>query len=373
MARRPTSEHHWQGFSDLAMGLMAVFVLIMVVLLWHQGKLNAQVEAEKAEKERILEEVVREKATLERLRMSLERERSDFAAELMALFEETYELVLAQDNAEDWLSSVFEQGSCRLRMSERGELVIVDERGHASAANLYEPAQFALSADGRVALDTCRANFLQLAYCLAPTEGAPPEAIARRAQYCLESVDDDAQTLPVLRSGVEALVLEGSTDRIPIGGGTPSIRTQGAPVSFASDVGASFVENAYLGAERARQALGNLVSLVETANADEWDALEVLLSRVRVESPSFGRYQAGPMMWREPGCDPARPGCDAARSLSLRVRWQKRALRRPFELVRERICTMLAKRDSALAIGLSSRGRDIDDERGLFGCPEVMP
>lgn len=354
------------------MGLMAVFVLVLVLLLWQQHRLNADLEQEKERGVLRLEEVKREKANVEVLRVGLERERGDFAAELMQLFESTYDLVLAQDNAEDWLSAVFEQGSCRLRMTSRGDLVIAAEDGTVSAASLYESAKFALSAEGRAALDTCRANFLRLAYCLAPTEGAPEAALARRARYCTESDNGDAGTLPVLRSGVEALVLEGSTDRIPIGGGTPSILASGAPISFTSTAGSSFVENAYLGAERARQALGNLVALVEKANADEWDALEVLLSRVRIESPSFGRYQAGPLNWREPGCEPDRAGCAAARNLSLRVRWQKRALRRPFELIRDKMCALLADPGSALAKGLVSRGRLLKDGRALFGCSDVV-
>jgi hypothetical protein len=362
------------------MGLMAVFVLILVILLWDQNRLTTDLAQSKERAEQALEDAMKqrqlteealESVTLERA--ALESERGTFAIELMELFETTYDLVLAQDNAENWLTAVFEEGDCRLRMTERGELVIATPDGGRAAASLYESGQFVLSVEGRQALLTCRDNFLKLAHCLTPEDNVPEAVSERRKRLCpgvgVHSLD---MAVPVLRAGIEALVLEGNTDQIPLGGGTPSIRAGGYGVTYPTPVALSFVENAYLGAERARQALGNLIALVADANEDQWDALEVMMSRVRIESPSFGRFQAGPQEWREAGCEG--PGsCAAARNLALRVRWQKRALRRPFELVRERICGLLVTPDSSFAKGLLSQGHTLLAERERFGCPETVP
>lgn len=366
---RRRGETLWQSYADLAMGLMAVFILVLVLLLFQQKQLTedaekAQNEAKAAEAQARLEREKTQKALKD-----LEAERGEFAIELVELFEETHDLVLAQDRAEGWLADLFEEGDCRLRMSDKGELVVASPGGGTEAATLYESGKFALSAEGRAALLTCRDNFMKLAHCLIPEENTPPEVKARRLEYCGSQAESTAMApVSVLRAGVEALTLEGNTDQIPLSG-LPSGTTIGDNAAFLAP---SFVQNAQLGAERARQALAALIGMVAASNADEWDALQIIMSRVRIESPSYGRYQAGPHEWREPGCD--KPGdCAAARNLSLRIRWQKRALRRPFELVRQRVCALLAAPTSAFSKGLVSQGRSVETERQRFGCDEVAP
>jgi len=134
-----------------------------------------------------------------------------------------------------------------------------------------------------------------------------------------------------------------------------------------SEDAASFVENAELGAERARQALGYLVALIEQAKPDfesKTAPLQSFLSRARVESPSFGRYQAGPDDRREPKCPdegecpekcPDEGKCGAARNLSLNLRWRRESLRRPFEGVREKFCNEWRKPDSQLHKSLEDK------------------
>ena len=212
-----------------------------------------------------------------------------------------------------------------------------------------------------------------------------------------------------LRQGIEALVLEGNTDKqryareqIPAIGG----------VGNAREKPEGFVKNAYLGSERARQALGHLLHVVRDHDQGPDDALEVLMSRVRIESPSFGRYQVGPLAWRRtergyevgdalpgsgektvPACmsDKDDGRCELARNLSLRLRWKKRALRRPFTEIQGWICGLLRLGDqepSALARGLEvvrsnarlrnsveralgpidPAGLDVDELRRRFDC-----
>jgi hypothetical protein len=69
-------------------------------------------------------------------------------------------------------------------------------------------------------------------------------------------------------------------------------------------LGQNFVTNAFLGEERARQAMGHLISVVQAHDAADDDALPVLLSRVRIESPSFGRSRRGARRRAAPGAPP---------------------------------------------------------------------
>lgn len=341
----------WQSFADLAVGLMAVFALALIVLLWRQGQ----------ELDDVREEAER-----------LEREQRAFAVALLQILEKTRTIVGGQENAEAWLRQRFEESDCLLRVTEGGELRMLSDDGTGRIAELYEPGETRLNEAGQAALRSCRENFLTLAYALAPEQADPgslapsaPELVdcaAIRDAVRRKAHKEDGAAIEHLRKGLEALVLEGNTDRDAPGGKLdrkpirPIIQGKRSRLLLARS-SRSFVENSLLGAERARQALGHLLQLVEACDVDESDALEVMMSRVRVESPSFGRYLAGPADWRQPGCD-GDENCDAARNLSLRVRWRKEELRKPYYEFRSSFCEMLARQDSALVKGLVADGRD---------------
>lgn len=346
----------WQSFADLAMGLMAVFALVLVLLLWAQTRQNSELRQE------------REK--LVRHRDALALERSRFALELVSLLDAAHRMVRDQDGAEAWLRALFRESDCLLDLSADGVLRRVHEGG-AGAADLYPLGETRMDLEGEAALRSCRENFLRLAYCLSPdsnpdTAGSAldPERV-RRCGVLLEEDglrESDARVVEGLRRGLEALVLQGNTDRTPVTSRRMDrIAAVGAAPVQLSSATEAFVGNAHLGAERARQALGHLLGLVQAHDEDERDALQVLMSRVRVESPSFGRYQAGPRDWRDGSCGDAE-SCAAARNLSLRLRWKKDELRRPYETIRARLCALLADEESALSQGLFS----------LRNSPEAM-
>lgn len=365
MVKKAKKERYefWQSFADLAMGLMAMLALILLVMLEIQNQTNEALAIAQLKTEDQLAKVQVE-------RQALEDERKRFAVELLELFEDTYGLVEQQDGAERWITALFREDDCRLVMRPTGVLEMIGADGTPSAASLYDSGATQLSDAGQSALESCRANFTRLAYCLAPEAPNTPE----RTALCLTDRrgDSDAKLAERLRVGVEAIVLEGTTDSYPLPPGTtPTIRSARGSVPL-DERSHSFVSNAYLGAERARQALGHLLGLVQAQGVDDYDALPVLMSRVRVESSSFGRFQVGPREWREPGCGDS-PVCDAARSLGLRIRWKKAELRRPLEHIRNKVCALLADPDSAFARGLRSQGRDPSESRRLFGCDEIEP
>ncbi len=360
MARRHRQQpSFWQSYADLAMGMMAVFALVLIMLLWLQSQEQAATEAE-------LEDIQRE-------REALEEERRQFADELLALIDATYGIVQTQDRAEEWIRALFEEDDCLLVLTEDGALELSGTSGTSTAA-LYGSGETRVSAEGAAALASCRTNFLRLAYCLSPDsdvdDGATEEAQLARAALCHGDARGPEETLVVtqLRRGIEALVLEGNTDMQPVGSlRVPGIESTDAAQVELSELSENYLVNAYLGSERARQAMGHLVGLLDPHRTDDRDALPVLLSRLRVESPSFGRYQVGPREWRTPGCDED-PSCEGARNLALRIRWQKAELRRPFETIRASVCELLRNEDSAFARGLLSSGRDLDVQLAKFGC-----
>lgn len=357
MARRHRKKtSFWQSYADLALGMMAVFALVLVMLLWSQNhtKRELQGEHDKALQAKAQLEVERELLT--RTKMVLAQERQAFAEELVQLLGETLAIVENQDQAEDWIKGLFDEGDCRLRLSPSGAIEILPEPGEegVGAAELYPPAQVRLSDSGAAALESCGDNFIKLARCLSPDGD----------ESCLAgdtAVGASDATARQLRLGIEALVLEGNTDAFPVGTGGG---TQLDPRPR------SFLGNARLGSERARSALMHLLRLVQP----EEEALEVLMNRVRIESPSFGKYQAGPLELREGTCDPARRKCAEARNLALRLRWRKSELRRPFESVRVRVCSLLRDPESTLAKGLRDAGRDVGELVGRLKCsPEEAP
>jgi len=341
----------WQSFADLAMGLMAVFALTLITLLWRQS----------TELEHVRDDA-----------RQLKEEQRAFAVALLSLLERTDRIVTGQEDAEAWLRRSFEEQDCLLRVTEDGQLRVVSSDGQPRSAELYDPGETRLNVNGQEALQSCRANFLRLAYALAP-EVAPvigPAAAQEEAEVCRVAREEvrasrevATDTVAHLRTGLEALVLEGNTDRASLSGELdhrripPIVRGTVRNLELTQPP-TDFVENALLGAERARQALGHLLDLVQACDHGERDALEVLMSRVRVESPAFGRYLAGPLQWRSKGCGED-DACDAARNLSLRVRWRKEELRKPYFEFRGQFCALLGDPESSLVKGLLADGRDV--------------
>jgi hypothetical protein len=374
---RSSSFNPWQSFADLALGLMAVFALVLVMLLWTQGEKNDTLAAEKTDLEAHARQLERDKAQLEQVALSLdlskrdlEHQRSAFALELLELFAHTRAVVEAQDGAEAWIRDLFRDGRCPLVMAEDGTLRRADR---STAAELYRPGEARMNADGEQALSQCRDTFVRLASCLSPDAASPePQSAAAkaRARTC-HGVPDPSKADPrtraqldQLRKGLEALVLQGNTDRtsvISASLGVEPIRSQGERMKL-NPLTESFVQNAHLGTERARQALGHLLRGLQDHDADANDALQVMMARVRVESPSFGRYQAGPQAWRMGQCAPGADSCAEARNLSLSVRWKKQELRAPYEAILSQVCDMLAHPDSALGQGVV----------GLLQSPELV-
>jgi hypothetical protein len=241
----------------------------------------------------------------------------------------------------------------------------VDKRDRV-AAGLYDVAATSLSAEGQAALGSCQESFIRLAYCLSPIDAQAVSAATRasRQAECLARSGVRPEVVERLRKGVEALVLEGSTDAVPFGG-APALG--GAGFSPLNPTAFAFASNAFLGAERARQALGYLLRLVQARDADSHDAFQVMLSRVVVESSSFGRYQAGPPEWRTAGCGSS-SDCAAARNLNLRIRWRKSELREPLEAIRSQVCQLATDPNSALYKGLASAGEGPAAFAERLGC-----
>ncbi len=366
--RRRSVLELWQSFADLAMGLMAMLTLILLMLLENQQQELEDIRREKQELEQEKQELEKTRKDLATARDQLKSEQQGFAVELMKLFDRTYAIVADQDQAERMISGLFDDTDCQLMLGPTGALEVrpTDKRSRA-ATGLYDVAATSLSAEGQAALSSCQESFIRLAYCMSPVDaGAVPEATrAARQATCLAESGFRPEVVERLREGVEALVLEGSTDSVSFGG-APGL--SGGGQTPLGQTGFAFASNAYLGAERARQALAYLLRLVQGRNADPWDAFQVLLSRVVIESSSFGRYQAGPPEWRTPGCG-ASPDCAAARNLNMRIRWRKSELREPLEEIREEVCRLARNPDSALYRGLSAANEGADAFADRLGCP----
>lgn len=318
MRRRTSNEGAtWQSFADLGLGLMAVFVLVAVGLLIHEQDQARSVEAERDDL-RVLAEQIFE---------SLEAARS---------------IQARQDRVGEFLGRVLDETGCELRYDPTTRRLLPRE---GSESELYAPGDVQLSERGRAALVSCREAFVRIAGCFAP-EGT--SASARCG-----GTEAERQTL---REDVEAVVLQGNTDRVPFGD-APYVRGiaagRGTPTPRAA-----FVGNAYLGAERARQALGHLLAQVEASDVQDDDLLNLLFGRVRIESPSFGRYQAG--LDPEPGCAPEEDACDSARNLSLVLRLKPERAQRPMREIVSDFCRRYEETPS-LRVALASREARVHD------------
>ena len=314
----------WQSFSDLAMGLMAIFALILLLLM-------NQVSQEKVE---------------------LEEARESFLRALLDTWRESFEIYESQEGVLNFVNAILAQKDCELTLSQDGTLLL--KGSGDSPADLYAPDKFRLNPRGEDALRQCAENFELIAVCLSPE----PNAQVR----CLEATSDFNSNQKVseqFREGIEAVVLQGNTDALRTRQRTEPIVIGNRKLNLPGR-GESFVGNAYLGSERARKALGHLLDAVAKRDLSNVNSplspLEILMSRVRVESPSFGRFQAGPLKvaedaaqaWRAhipdnpsmPLCD-GNLECDAARRLVLSLRWRAERLRAPFSRLNEDLCGLL--------------------------------
>ena len=356
MASRNQDGSIWRSFADLAMGLMAVLALILLLLLI-QGRKQTQ--------------------SAEQARTELQQVATGFTQELEDILRASQRTMDLQDGVFRAIRRIMEREGCPISLADDGSMTLQQ----LEQSDLYELGQTTVTDAGKQALSRCGAAFRTVAYCLAPLEldeadGAPKalrrcgtttaDALKRRRARCEKHLRADlkrGQTRielpPTLASDIEAIVLEGNTDKVRFRDAPRIVGAEGWS-RRAHPEAHSFVANAALGSERARQALGVLVAAVanDPMAAQETDlcgAVPVLLARVRVESPSYGRYQAGPLddAWRMTtpegsfACltaqgDHRAGACAAARNLKLRIRWRERALRRPFTQLRVRICTLIA-------------------------------
>lgn len=312
--KKGSRDGFWQSFADLAMGTMAVIILILLLVLSKQTQDDEQYRKD--------------------LRAALEAGRA---------------IVAQQERLARLIAEVFTESSCPLRFDPvSGRL---EGGAGGGSANLYPEGSVALSDAGRDALDACGLNFLTLVVCF--------EERAEAAESChslLERLDpDDAERrwgeFQSLRGQIEAMVLEGNTDRVRTPGTPPirGVRRRDFPDGATLQRHEEFVSNAHLGAERARQALGKLAQVVaaeaarQGLEAVELDAQDALFGLISLESAAFGRYMAGPLERRRPGCDDGEASCDEARNLSLRLRWSEGSLRKPFDAIIQFYCARLAK------------------------------
>jgi hypothetical protein len=359
--RRPRATNDfWQSYGDLAMGLMAVFVFILILLLQREAQKSVAL-AEQTARAMAAEKEAKD------AEVKLEKERETFATDLLKLLDDTWAIVERQDAAEGWLSAVLKEGGCQLDLGADGTLRI-SGRADVDAA-LYVTGDTTLSESGKAALGSCSKSFRLLANCLNPNE-AQSVSDARACRRILDGVAEgrERERVAQFRDGIEALVLEGTTDRSSTLGGTGASGRRTGP-----EEARNYAENARLGSERARQAMIYLLGLVKDRNADDYDALPVLMNRLRVETSSFGRFLAGPPEWREPVCEGDADACDRARRLSLRVRWKKGELRKPYEEVRKNICRRLSEPNDPFRKGLVTANTDLQQARAKYRCDEVTP
>jgi hypothetical protein len=356
------NQHQWQSFADLALGLLSVFVMILIMLLWTQSNQNKllisdkellKFQAQKLEEQiKINAEdkkfILQQKYDLEIITKKMSINESKFAIEIIDLINETWYITQAQDGAEDWLRTIFKEENCPLSLQNDGTLTL--DIKSLQSSSLYESGQTRLSPQGTNAIFQCRNSLLRLADCLTPPNG---QHTIPTEKSCLPP---DIQTEPLaliqLREGLEAIILQGNTDMVPLRNGTPPLEVTSGGPNLYNEKALNFFKNAHLGSERARQALGHFLLQLQDYDGGTSDPLDIIMSRLTIESPSFGRYQVGPKSWRDGHCSDDTLACDQARNLSLKLRWKKQQLRKPHELIREKICTLLLEPNSSIHQGI---------------------
>lgn len=315
MSRNRQGFEPWQGFADLGMGLVGVLLLVVVVLAVRFGQ---EAKAKREEAERL----------------------TRFAVDLIGALDEAQRIESQQGQIEAWVTSMFADEDCPLVL-DPATRELRFSADPTSTAELYESGDTELSSEAMAKLETCKKAFVRLAQCMSPRDS---EAF----QSCI-NVTDEAflDTVNRIPRELEALVIQGNTDRTAIARHQLRIpRAHGENWTTrdrAQIESRTFIRNSYLGAERARQALAVLLQLVQSDAAsselEKVSDLQIMMARTRIESPSFGRFQAGPESWRvasedgSPVCDTGEAACARARNLSLRLRWRDQSLRQPFNSV----------------------------------------
>ena len=317
----------WQSFSDLAMGLMAIFALILMILI-------NQVSNDKKE---------------------LEEQREEFVRDLLTTWKDSFAIYESQEGVHRFINAILSQKGCKLQLKEDGTLML--DADSEAPADLYKPDRFHLNREGERAIRGCASNFELMAKCLAPDDVQRTEC-----EDATGSIKNNKAVATQFREGIEALVLQGNTDAQGTRQRTEAIKRGGYQLYFGKRA-SSFVGNAYLGSERARQALGHLLFELEKSSSSKSDSqqtpIEILMSRIRIESPSYGRFQAGPndylnlkgerTPWREasninevltPYCSGI-GACPEARRLVLALRWRPNRLRKPFNELNDNLCKLL--------------------------------
>lgn len=331
------------------MALMAVMLLIAVVLIQQKDREHeAQIELKQAEADARAQEA-------EALR--------DFADDLLDALESAQGVQFQQEQVGEWVESLFKQAECALHYDPKSGKLTPGHDEQASAAQLYDPGSVELSDDAIRELESCRKAFAALAACLSDNESV------RTALCPASSAEaDHEEAIDAFRRDIEALVLQGNTDRTLYYNAGRIAGMRGRRLDAFPK---AFTANAQLGAERARQALGHLMLLIQeevgssTGADDEDSALQVFASRARIESPSFGRYQAGPMSARLGECGDEE-SCEEARNLSLELRFRQASLRRPFRNVSLAFCKEWWK-EGQLRESVGS-----DDERAKKLCEPLL-
>lgn len=305
---RREATNFWQSYADVAMGVMAVMILVLILVLVSQRRANGE-----------------------------------FIEELLRTLEDAQGLQTRQDEVKGWVNQVFRRSDCELELdAATGALKYRDAE---RAAELYQSGSVQLGAEGARVIRKCADAFLTLAFCLGEKEDDQ--------QICTSRMGDampDPGVLSAFREGIDALTLQGNTDKEPY----PSERRPRVlRDSRAPDVSA-FVSNGDLGTERAREALAHLLVGVEQHAREATDieisqgrALSLLMHHLRIESPSFGRYQAGEAADWHPSCASG-PRCEAARNLALQLEWKEASLRSPFNRLERFFCERWLMADEAL-------------------------
>lgn len=310
-------EGFWQSFADLAMGVMAVIMLILLLVLQKQARNEAQFREE--------------------LRRALVRGK---------------QIVQAQDELAQLIQALFRESNCPLNFDPATGRLLAGSG--SEGAELYPEGSVRLSENGRAALRQCGINFLTLVVCFDDRPAA-----LQSCRGLLEKLEDPGEegeaagrfeSFADLRGKVESMILEGNTDRSRFLA-APSIRNlrpRDFPSAESIELHEKYVTNAHLGSERARQALGHLVQVIASTAASETmisegDALDALLHLLSIESPSFGKYLAGPVDRRLGSCAPDNDDCPEARNLALRLRWRQQSLREPFDRIVRFYCEQLER------------------------------
>ncbi|MCA8979694.1 MAG: hypothetical protein KDC14_06690 [Planctomycetes bacterium] len=291
--RRAPPRGLWQSFADLAMGVMAVVILVLLVVLRRQAD-----------------------------------ESEEFTRAILEALEGGQAVIRSQDSVNSTLEALFRVGECQLRYdASTGRLTLGDPTD--TPTELYATGGVTLHPAAQSGLKSCGDALLTLSICLDANRATECEGRLR------DSLGADYFTHAAMPAWgtVDTLAIQGHTDAQPYDKANPI----GGLGSRLERHQASFVANADLGSERARQAMAHLIASVRGAEAGSDGVTNALLAHLSIESSAFGRFQADLSAPAE-GCVPDREECASARRLALQIRWTPDSLQEPLEKVRAAFC-----------------------------------